>query len=659
MGDGTNGSVYAINVDASDTVRIGGTFTNAGGDSNADRIAQWNGCAWDTLNATPLTECDPVDGVNGIVYATALDSSGNLYVGGEFNAAGYCTDVCDNIAKWDGTTWSALGAGLNEEVWALAADPDPDADGQVYVGGVFSQTVGSEILAHVAMWDPETSTWNALGSGINGNVYALAFGGGKLYVGGSFVNAGGLDDADRIVVWDPATETWGVLGSGLNAVVNSLALAPNGDLYAGGFFTDAGGVGNADRIAKWNGTAWSALDTGVNNGVLALAYDPSASALYAGGYFNTAGSACTSNCSRVAKWNGSAWSGLSTGTTGTVWSLTVNSGTVYAGGMFTSIGTCTTNCNYVAKWNGSAWSALGTGTSFDVWALSYFTPTHQLYVGGAFASTKDEATALNHVGKWNGSAWSALVPSANTPTPTPTNTPTNTPTFTPTFTPTNTPTFTPTNTPTETPTFTPTDTPTFTPTATPGVDSFTLIEQALQAGQITVDQAALYEVYAIFASSELPIEFQSDILIQLDGLGALGSALESWDELSAETKFTITDFITAQQVTATPTPFPTTTPSPTPTNTPVIPPPTNLPVRITGCTLDQYHFTAHFIIYYTETGDCSIENNTASAYLAKLESGLETAYTTYHGATCNYQAQDIQPYPVYVVNLRVSLYCPE
>ena len=42
------------------------------------------------------------------------------------------------------------------------------------------------------------------------------------------------------------------------------------DLYAGGGFTTAGGVA-ANRIAKWNGSAWSALGSGMNGAVYALA----------------------------------------------------------------------------------------------------------------------------------------------------------------------------------------------------------------------------------------------------------------------------------------------------------------------------------------------------------------------------------------------------
>jgi hypothetical protein len=44
---------------------------------------------------------------------------------------------------------------------------------------------------------------------------------------------------------------------------------------------------SANYIAKWDGSSWSALGSGMNNYVYALA--PSASDLYAGGSFATAG----------------------------------------------------------------------------------------------------------------------------------------------------------------------------------------------------------------------------------------------------------------------------------------------------------------------------------------------------------------------------------
>jgi len=90
-----------------------------------------------------------------------------------------------------------------------------------------------------------------------------------------------------------------------------LALAVSGtNLYAGGWFTAAGGV-TANNIAKWDGSAWSALGSGMDWDVLALTV--SGNTLYAGGYFTTAGGV-SANC--VAKWDGSAWSALGSGMDG-------------------------------------------------------------------------------------------------------------------------------------------------------------------------------------------------------------------------------------------------------------------------------------------------------------------------------------------------------
>src|SRR5262249_58666076 len=84
-------------------------------------------------------------------------------------------------------------------------------------------------------------------------------------------------------------QTWLPAGSGMNISgsnsISALA-AYNGELYAGGAFDSADGA-PASKIAKWNGTAWSAVGTGMNSFVLALAvYN---NELYAAGFFTMAG----------------------------------------------------------------------------------------------------------------------------------------------------------------------------------------------------------------------------------------------------------------------------------------------------------------------------------------------------------------------------------
>jgi hypothetical protein len=248
--------------------------------------------------------------------------------------------------------------------------------------------------------DPTFSdtNWVSLGSGMSSTVVALAVSGTNLYAGGIFTNAGGVA-ANRIAKWDGSA--WSALGSGISTTtfppfpVTALAVSGT-NLYAGGNFTAAGGV-PAIRIAKWDGNAWSALGSGMNSDIDALAV--SGTNLYAGGYFTMAGGVSTTN---IAKWDGSTWSALGSGLNGGVLVMAVNGTDLYAAGSFSTAGGVP--ANHIAKWNGSAWSALGTGFSGTVYALAV--SGTDLYAGGYF--TAAGGIPATNVAKWDGNTWSAL-----------------------------------------------------------------------------------------------------------------------------------------------------------------------------------------------------------------------------------------------------------
>jgi hypothetical protein len=189
-------------------------------------------------------------------------------------------------------------------------------------------------------------------------------------------------------------------------VVNAFAVFDDGSgaaIYAGGQFTQAGGV-SASRIAKWDGTSWSALGSGITGGSfpfvssLAVFDDGSGTALYAGGYFSTAGGVPANN---VAKWNGTSWSPLGGGTNDGVGTLAVfddGSGpALYAGGDFSTAGGVPASS--IAKWDGMSWSSLGTGMYGTVYALAAFNGGGSaLYAGGSFATAGGKASA--RIAKW-------------------------------------------------------------------------------------------------------------------------------------------------------------------------------------------------------------------------------------------------------------------
>lgn len=162
----------------------------------------------------------------------------------------------------------------------------------------------------IARWDG--SSWSALGSGLNGSVYALEIyndgGGQKLFAAGDFTVAGGVA-ASRIARWNGSS--WSALGAGMDDTVIALSVFDDGGgpaLYAGGWFTTAGGA-SANYVARWRGSTWSALDGGVAGGVFGptvvtslVSFDAGYGGgpdLYLGGEFETTGAIASVN---IAEW---------------------------------------------------------------------------------------------------------------------------------------------------------------------------------------------------------------------------------------------------------------------------------------------------------------------------------------------------------------------
>ena len=118
--------------------------------------------------------------------------------------------------------------------------------------------------------------------------------------GDALATAGGVT-VNGIAKWDGTA--WSALGSGMGGYGLVYALAVSWtDLYAGGYFTTAGGV-PANNIAKWDGSAWSALGSGVRSSgsqpqVDALAAD-GVGHLFVGGAFSLAGTNLSQNIAQA------------------------------------------------------------------------------------------------------------------------------------------------------------------------------------------------------------------------------------------------------------------------------------------------------------------------------------------------------------------------
>jgi hypothetical protein len=234
--DSPGGSVFALARSGS-ILYAGGNFTGIGG-VTTQNIAQWNGSAWSALGT----------GANLTVRAAAVAPNGDLYIGGEFTDVGGV--LVSSLARWNGTSWSDVGGGVSFGV----SGPSPnvfsiafDAAGNLYAGGSFDQAgTGPGLISanFIAKWDG--TSWSALGNGVDGTVTDLVFdSSGRLYAA-YYGNTSSTGDIDR---WDGAT--WTTLPSGADSSINQLAFATPTTLIAGGGFGEIGGQA-ASRIASYS-----------------------------------------------------------------------------------------------------------------------------------------------------------------------------------------------------------------------------------------------------------------------------------------------------------------------------------------------------------------------------------------------------------------------
>lgn len=201
--------------------------------------------------------------------ATHDDGQGEqLYVAGDFVDIGGVPAF--GVARWDGSSWEPIGAGLGdgdelEHVDTLLSVSGPDGP-LLYAGGGFTRS-GATLLRGLAVWDGVS--WQDVGGGVEHDggshvgpprVLSLAWfddgsgDGPALYVGGEFGSVGNEVSASNLARFDGAS--WdgdGLAADGHFPGVRTLLagqLSELGGVFlaAGGDFDGLGGV-PAQRIA--------------------------------------------------------------------------------------------------------------------------------------------------------------------------------------------------------------------------------------------------------------------------------------------------------------------------------------------------------------------------------------------------------------------------
>lgn len=332
-----------------------------------------------------------------------LAGADGLYVAGAFRSAD--NQFADQIAKWDGTRWSAL-------------KPVPEY-GVVYAMTEFDDGTGPRLIIGVesnnwtSVYAWSGSDWEVLGS-LNGTVHALTvmpFAGKDTLIAGGILRNGQVPLTDQLVVrWDG--QNWvslldeppvagvstirdlAVFGSGSNARLHVAGCFPSESDFKG--------------VLVFDGLSWSNLGTGLENGgspacarALETYDDGTGSALYVAGELTSAGGVPTQS---IAKWNGSTWSAMDAGLAG----FTIQDVEAIDAGAGTRLFIGGTGPNrYLAVWQNSSWQTV-EGPENEVSALAELNDGSgsALYAAGKFMKS-GELTTL-HIARYKNSLWSPV-----------------------------------------------------------------------------------------------------------------------------------------------------------------------------------------------------------------------------------------------------------
>ncbi|MCR9244151.1 MAG: hypothetical protein NXI31_03910 [bacterium] len=370
----TNGVITNLLVMPNNDLVAAGTFLQIAG-VPAARIARFDGTSWQALG----------NGMDDQVAALTLLPNGDLLAGGRFRRAG--NNPVNFLASWDGTSWSSFGQGANNLVTALHTR----ANGSIIAGGDFTQIDGVQ-ANRVARWN--RTTWLPLGNGITQpnpmtgvlSIQAIAaLPAGRVAVGGTF-------DARGLAIWTGTGWLQPPPTSAVGDEVTCLRAEANGDLLVGGA---------RSHIARWDGQSWTDLGPGhaAYGATFGIERLPGGDLLIAGAYQDPQ----TRTLSTVLRGGPGQWGPAGTGFDGAVTAIVEgNEQLVYATGNFRMQGG--TFVNHIARRSAGGWLPLGPGLERPANALAVL-PSGDLIAAGNLLAGPG---TLGPVRRWDGFQWSSI-----------------------------------------------------------------------------------------------------------------------------------------------------------------------------------------------------------------------------------------------------------
>ncbi len=397
-GTGTDGWIESMAVQPDGKVLIAGGFSEYDG-TGLGCIARIN------TDGSLDPSFNTGSGADGTVLSIIVQSSGKIFIGGDFSD--YNGSARNRVVgvNSDGSLDLSFnpGAGANNVVWSVTQQ----SDGKFLFAGDYTQYNGSD-EGGIARVHPDGSLdhlFNAV-TGANRWVFAtLVQPDGKTLIGGDFTEYNG-SQRNRIarLNTDGSLDQTFNPGSGLDYRVWTIARQPDGKILIGGNFTRCNGVAR-NRLARLHpdGTLDMTFNSGLgfNNDVYNIALQPDGKILV-GGSFSSYNNTTKNNLIRLNP-DGSLDPTFTTGfgPSYSVFSIIVSpDAKIIIAGAFTSYNLI--GRNRIARLNadGSLDPSFnpGTGTNVVIYSTA-LQADGRIILGGAFTSFN--GTARNRIARVN------------------------------------------------------------------------------------------------------------------------------------------------------------------------------------------------------------------------------------------------------------------
>ena len=282
--DGEAGDQSGVAVSlSSDGTRVAIGANKNGSDAGRVRVYEWNAgtSSWNKLGS----DIDGEAAQDESGKAVSLSSDGTrVAIGARFNDGNGSNAGHVRVYEWnDGTTsWDKLGSDIDGEA---AGDKSGESvslssDGTRVAIGAVENGVDLQRAGHVRVyeWNAGTSSWDKLGSDIDGeaaqdesgNAVSLSSDGTRVAIGAreNSSSAGHV----RVYEWNADTSSWNKLGSDIDGEAAgdysgySVSLSSDGTRVAiGAIFNDENGSNSGHvRIYELSGGTWTQLATDID-----------------------------------------------------------------------------------------------------------------------------------------------------------------------------------------------------------------------------------------------------------------------------------------------------------------------------------------------------------------------------------------------------------